>query len=73
MYKRYISVLTVIAAMSVGATAQTDSIQSSLSPNQVVSYGGDMDITLGESTGAVSVIGNSGSTAVRPRTSAMTS
>ncbi len=59
MYKRYISVLTVIAAMSVGATAQTDSIQSSLSPNQVVSYGGDMDITLGESTGAVSVIGNS--------------
>lgn len=59
MYKRYISVLTVIAAMSLGATAQTDSIQSSLSPNQVVSYGGDMDITLGESTGAVSVIGNS--------------
>ena len=59
MYKRYISVLTVMAAMSVSATAQTDSIQSSLSPDQVVSYGGDMDITLGESTGAVSVIGNS--------------
>ena len=48
-----------MAAMSVSATAQTDPIQSSLSPDQVVSYGGDMDITLGESTGAVSVIGNS--------------
>ena len=59
MYKRYITVLSVIAALSASATAQTDSIQSSLSPDQVVSYGGDMDLTLGESTGAVSVIGNS--------------
>ena len=48
-----------MAAMSVSATAQTDSLQSSLSPDQVVSYGGDMALTLGESTGAVSVIGNS--------------
>lgn len=59
MYKRYISVLSVIAALSVNAAAQTDTIQSSLSPTQTITYGGDIDLTLEESTGAVSVIGNS--------------
>ena len=58
MYKKYISVLTVFAAMSVSAVAQTDSIQNSLSPSQPANIGGNTVFTLGETTGAVSVITN---------------
>lgn len=50
--------LSILAAFSMSAAAQTDSIQSSLSPSQPADIGGDKVFTLGETTGAVSVIGS---------------
>lgn len=58
MYKKHITVLSILAAFSMSAAAQTDSIQSSLSPLQPADIGGDKVFTLGETTGAVSVIGS---------------
>lgn len=56
MQTKYIAGLTVITAFSLNAMAQSDSIKSNLSPDRVVSIGGDRDFTLRETTGAVSVI-----------------
>ena len=58
MYKNHITVLSILAAFSMTAAAQTDSIKSSLSPLQPADIGGDKVFTLGETTGAVSVIGS---------------
>ncbi|MBO5455623.1 MAG: SusC/RagA family TonB-linked outer membrane protein [Muribaculaceae bacterium] len=58
MYKKHITVLSILAAFSMTAAAQTDSIKSSLSPLQPADIGGDKVFTLGETTGAVSVIGS---------------
>lgn len=49
--------LSILAAFAMSASAQTDSIQNSLSPLQPANIGGDKVFTLGETTGAVSVIG----------------
>lgn len=57
MYKKHITVLSILAGFAMTAAAQTDSIQSSLSPLQPADIGGDKVFTLGETTGAVSVIG----------------
>ncbi|WP_290448152.1 SusC/RagA family TonB-linked outer membrane protein [uncultured Muribaculum sp.] len=56
MYKKYISVLASMALVSAGAMAQNDSIKSSLSPSQPADIGSDKVFSLGETTGAVSVI-----------------
>ena len=58
MYKKHITMLSILAAFSMSAAAQTDSIQSSLSSSQPADIGGDKVFTLGETTGAVSVIGS---------------
>ncbi len=56
MYKKHITVLSMLAGLAISATAQTDSIESSLSPLQPANIGGDKVFTLGETTGAVSLI-----------------
>ncbi len=56
MYKKYISVFAIAALVSGSGAAQTDSIQNSLSPELPAYTGGDKAFTLGETTGAVSVI-----------------
>lgn len=58
MYKKYISVLALTAGIAFSTAAQTDTIQSNLAPSQPADIGGDKVFTLGETTGAVSVISN---------------
>ncbi|MFG6385615.1 MAG: SusC/RagA family TonB-linked outer membrane protein [Muribaculaceae bacterium] len=60
MNKRYISMLSLVAALSVSAATPADSIAvgaiTGLSKDQPVDIGGDRTFTREESTGAVSVI-----------------
>ncbi|MCM1021796.1 MAG: SusC/RagA family TonB-linked outer membrane protein [Muribaculum sp.] len=57
MYKKYLSAIALVATVSAGAFAQNDTIKSSLSPQQLAQIGTDKVFTIGETTGAVSVIG----------------
>lgn len=56
MYKKHITVLSFLAAAVATAGAQTDTLRNALSIEQPANIGGDKVFTLGETTGAVSVI-----------------